>query len=319
MSGSIEFTVIVPTRDRPQQLAECLEALARLDYPRDRFEVIVVDDGSGTAAPVVRASSLPVSYVEASGRGPGAARNAGARQAQGRYLAFTDDDCIARPGWLAALGAAAATAPDAMLGGSTVNGAQTRASELSQSVVDAAYRSYNADPADARFFAANNLAVPAAGFRDLGGFDESFRTAEDRLLCLQWRRGGGRLVVVPDAVVEHHRRLGLLGLWRQHYAYGQGAFHFHRVGGGENVRRRSFYGELVRRQLDRGSEAPFYLGLLALQQVANAAGYAAMLLGSARRPTDSRPSADERADRGSGLVERVPEDGVTARHANDLE
>ena len=40
------FSIIIPTYARPKQLAVCLEAIACLNYPRDRFEVIVVDDGS---------------------------------------------------------------------------------------------------------------------------------------------------------------------------------------------------------------------------------------------------------------------------------
>ena len=40
------FSIIIPTYNRPQILAGCLEAIALLEYPRDRFEVIVVDDGS---------------------------------------------------------------------------------------------------------------------------------------------------------------------------------------------------------------------------------------------------------------------------------
>jgi hypothetical protein len=42
------FSVVVPTYLRPQQLAVCLRALSRLRYPRDRFEVIVADDGRPT-------------------------------------------------------------------------------------------------------------------------------------------------------------------------------------------------------------------------------------------------------------------------------
>ena len=42
------FSVIVPTRDRPDRLVRCLRALAQLDYPGDAFEVVVVDDGSGS-------------------------------------------------------------------------------------------------------------------------------------------------------------------------------------------------------------------------------------------------------------------------------
>jgi len=40
------FSVIVPTYQRARQLAVCLHALARQEYPRDGFEVLVVDDGS---------------------------------------------------------------------------------------------------------------------------------------------------------------------------------------------------------------------------------------------------------------------------------
>jgi glycosyltransferase involved in cell wall biosynthesis len=43
------FSVIIPTYERAQQLTVCLRALACQNYPRDRFEVLVVDDGSGTS------------------------------------------------------------------------------------------------------------------------------------------------------------------------------------------------------------------------------------------------------------------------------
>src|SRR5690348_17430989 len=43
------FSVIIPTHNRPKQLAACLRAIAEVDYPRDRFEVIVVDDGGSAS------------------------------------------------------------------------------------------------------------------------------------------------------------------------------------------------------------------------------------------------------------------------------
>ena len=46
----IEFSIIIPTRNRPAQITACLRSVAALDFPRDRFEVIVVDDGSTTPA-----------------------------------------------------------------------------------------------------------------------------------------------------------------------------------------------------------------------------------------------------------------------------
>jgi glycosyltransferase involved in cell wall biosynthesis len=44
----IQFSIIIPTRNRPQPLIDCLKSLAQIGYPRDRFEVIVVDDSSDT-------------------------------------------------------------------------------------------------------------------------------------------------------------------------------------------------------------------------------------------------------------------------------
>jgi GT2 family glycosyltransferase len=285
-SRSPDFSIIIPTYNRPAQLGHCLEALARLEYPRDRFEVIVVDDGSVVSIGEVTASFRPrldLSVLAVPNGGPAAARNRGAAQAGGAYLAFTDDDCTPTNGWLRALDSRATVAPGAMLGGRTVNALPDNlCSALSHLVVEVAYACANADPSNARFFAANNLVVPANGFRQLGGFDPMFTTAEDRDLCARWRRHGGRLVYAPEAVVCHAHALTLTGLWRQHFAYGRGAFRLHRRHGRGwrfDIDRR-FYRALVRGPFlgQRGPRAARLAVLLAVQQTANAAGFLAEML-----------------------------------------
>jgi glycosyltransferase involved in cell wall biosynthesis len=105
----LELSVIVPTHKRPELLRRCLASLASQTMDRDRYEVIVVDDGadegtrqvveeqaSKTSAPAIRYLAMPRRG------GPAAARNRGWRIAAGSTIAFTDDDCIALPGWLAA-------------------------------------------------------------------------------------------------------------------------------------------------------------------------------------------------------------------------
>ena len=47
MTVPLTFSIVVPTYRRPDRLAACVESLAALDYPRERFQIIVVDDGSG--------------------------------------------------------------------------------------------------------------------------------------------------------------------------------------------------------------------------------------------------------------------------------
>ena len=299
--SALDFSIIVPTYNRPRQLGECLTALVSLEYSHERFEVVVVDDGGTTPLDDVTASfhgGLGLIVVRSANAGPAAARNLGAAHARGRYLLFTDDDCRPRPNWLRALEARGRSARGALLGGRTLNALPgNRCSALSQLIVDVVYAHYNADPDNARFFASNNLAAPAARFHALGGFDPEFRTAEDRDLCDRWLGDGGRLVYVPDAVVDHAHALTVRGLWRQHFGYGRGAYRFHRSPArrGRNSLRIEgrLYREFVRYPYahERTARAVSLTLLLVVQQAANAAGFAAEWIESFRRSRVTRAAA----------------------------
>src|SRR5439155_26886197 len=198
-------TVVVPTRNRPRQLLECLRSLAALDYPRERLEVVVVDDGGPTGATEVarEVDGLEIEVVETPHLGPAGARNAGARRAGGEILAFTDDDCRVDPGWLAALATALDPPGPVAAGGRTLNALpDDRWAAVSQQLIDLLYAYYNPGHG-VEFLATNNLAVGAEAFREIGGFDERYRTAEDREFCRRWRGLGFKLLNVPDAIVHH--------------------------------------------------------------------------------------------------------------------
>jgi GT2 family glycosyltransferase len=222
---------VIPTYGRPGQLAECLGSIAGLDYPHDRLEVLVVDDGGPTPLDDLVSRfrpQVPLTLIRQVNAGPSAARNTGAERAKGEYLAFTDDDCLLDRGWIRALAAVWAESPDCMVGGLTLNGAPGVYSTTSQLIVDVVYRHYNADPAHARFLASNNMALPARGFRAVGGFDPSFRAAEDRDLCDRWLHRGNRMVYTPGALVHHVRPMNVAAFCRQHFHYGLGAEQFNR-------------------------------------------------------------------------------------------
>jgi len=100
------FSVIVPTYERAGQLSVCLHALACQSYPRDHFEVLVVNDGSEAPPEAVVdcfRDKIDVTLLTQPHAGPAAARNNGAERARGEFLAFTDDDCRPAPNWLKAL------------------------------------------------------------------------------------------------------------------------------------------------------------------------------------------------------------------------
>ncbi|HTR39917.1 MAG TPA: glycosyltransferase [Bryobacteraceae bacterium] len=226
------FSVVTPTRNRAQSLAACLAALAGLEYPRDAFEVLVIDDGS--AEPVERtvqcwAGRLPLRLLRQDNAGPASARNHGAAQARGDWLVFLDDDCAPRPNWLCAF-SHARPHPEEMLGGATVNALPRNCcAEASTVLVDYVCEYFLNISSPMRFFTSNNLAVSKKGFRDLGGFDARFPLAggEDREFCYRWLQAGGLLRRVPNAVVEHTHPLNPSTFWRKHFHYGRGAFLYH--------------------------------------------------------------------------------------------
>ena len=95
-------SVIIPTYNRKDLLRETLNSLAQQTYPSDRFEVIVVDDGSTDGTEEIAAEAFPFTlrYFWQSNQGDAAARNLGARQSQADILVFLDDDILVEPGYL---------------------------------------------------------------------------------------------------------------------------------------------------------------------------------------------------------------------------
>jgi GT2 family glycosyltransferase len=280
------FSIVVPTYRRPECLGSCLGALASLDYPRDRFEVIVVEDGHDALAPEWRTGArhpIEVTHLTQPHAGPATARNTGAARARGDYLAFTDDDCLPDAHWLRALADQVVRAPNHVLGGRTINALTDNPySSATQLIVDYLYE-WQADHWSAAFFTANNLAVPTNLFHAGGGFHPSFTLAggEDREFCHRWARGGGGVTYAPEAIVRHVHPLAFKSFWGQHFVYGRGARSFHRLrarsGGGPSDRKSlSFYLKLVAYPLSqaKGVRRPLSLTtLVLLAQVATAAGY----------------------------------------------
>ncbi len=281
------FSVVIPTHGRANQLTHCLEGLASLEYPRDRYEVIIVDDGSETpldSAVVLFEERLNLTLLRTPANvGPAAARNRGGAQSKGDFLAFTDSDCAPAADWLQRLAERFAATPECAIGGLIINALEENVySVASQLLITYLYSYYNADPDHAQFFTSCNLALPAELFRRTNGFDDSFplAAAEDRDLCDRWLSHGYGMILAPEAIVYHAHPLTFRTFWRQHFNYGRGAFHFHRMRaarGREQVRLEPlrFYLRLLKYPFMEppGIPAPLISGLMFCSQVANAAGF----------------------------------------------
>jgi GT2 family glycosyltransferase len=281
-----EFSVVVPTFKRPAPLTACLHALARLDYPRDLFEVIVVDDGGGVPGDVIGSirEKINLTVVTQSNAGPATSRNTGAGKATRQYLAFTDDDCRPEPAWLRNLAVWFAKSPDGLIGGRTLNALSANPfAAASQLLIDYLYAHYTTASGNPMFFTTSNMAVSAARFRSLGGFDTTFKKAagEDREFCARWRAAGFEMSYASDCVVNHAHHMSWHGFLRQHFNYGRSAFHYRRRRLQTSHERIplepfGFYWGMIRFSFvtsSIGSRRWFVTCLMCMSQVANALGF----------------------------------------------
>jgi GT2 family glycosyltransferase len=289
MDSSVDFSVIIPSYKRPVALGNCLAALARQTRNRfSRFEVIAVDDGSPqplSLDPSRWKDAFDLRMIRQENAGPAAARNRGATAASGKFLAFTDDDCLPGPGWLDSLASALEENPDALVGTATWNGIpENLYSAASQLIIDIVYDHNNRDPRDAQFLASNNFACARHLYFAMGGFDMDFPRAgaEDRDFCDRWRIEGRRLVFIPEPHVEHRHAQTFAKYCDLHFRYGRGAW-LYRQKCGKRTRpltsHSGFYKNLVfdsAKHISRQTGTRRHVGLasaLVLWQVANTAGY----------------------------------------------
>ena len=294
MPDAPTFTIVVPTHERPAQLRNCLQAIARLNYPRDRIDVVVVDDGSrqAPAGEVEEARrALRIDLVTQANAGPGVARNTGAARASGKYVAFLGDDCEPAADWLHALAARLSRAPDCLVGGRIVNAlARNPYSSASDQLISYLYRHYNGDPERARFLTPNNMAMRRSALEEVGGFEpEMGATGEDRELCDRWLHRGHRIVHAPEAIVYHSHPLTMGSFWQQQVDYGRGTYRYRARQrqprpGTLMPERLSFYVNLVLFPFSQrtGARAWQEAWLLGVSQVATAAGFFREALRTAR-------------------------------------
>ena len=222
-------TVAVCTRDRAAMLDECLGALASLDYPTDRLELIVIDNAPSDGATREAVARHPrIRYVVEPRPGLDWARNRAIRESRGAIIAFTDDDVSVDPGWVRALAGAFAEEPRAacITGLVVPDAIDTPAQALferyggfgrgfdravySVAPGESAARRYGGT---GRFGTGANMAFRRSFFEREGLFDPALDVGTpangggDLEMFFRVLKAGDALVYEPAAVVRHrHRR-----------------------------------------------------------------------------------------------------------------
>jgi hypothetical protein len=200
-AGAARVAVVVPARDAAATIGRAVACLVAQEGAPPH-EVVVVDNASeDDTGAVARAAGARVVRLEDRAGGPGRARNAGVAATRGTHVAFTDADCYATPGWLAALWAAAGDAElvagPVLADASAARGTWDRTLEY---------------PGPTPLWATANLLIARATLDAAGGFDdwvagpaEAPRRPFGEDTVLAWRaiRSGARTAWAPGALIEH--------------------------------------------------------------------------------------------------------------------
>lgn len=201
-------SLVIPGRNCQSTLERCLDSVVELLDQDQLQEIIFVDDGStDTTADLV--ADYPVTVLTGKGRGPGAARNLGWRNANADLIWFIDSDCVAEPDALEKLLPHMNEPNVAGVGGSYANlYPDSLVATLIHEEIVARHRRMGKD---VNFLATFNVIYQRDVLEQVGGFDESLKLAQDAELAYRFIAAGHRLRFELESRVGHHHARNL---WR---------------------------------------------------------------------------------------------------------
>ena len=224
----MDFSVIVPCFNNERYLRVCLEALFAQTYPRDRYEVILVDNNSTDRSLEIARDFPGLMVLQEEVQGSYSARNRGLRNSRGKMLAFTDSDCEACPTWLQTM-AASLSEPGAVL----ALGSRRHAAESFGLTMAADYEAqrteYVCGQSDLSLYYGHtgNLAVHREAFERCGLFMTMRRGADTVFVTSVLRAyGPGSVRFVREARVRHLEIHRVSDWYRKLRTYGRSSTYY---------------------------------------------------------------------------------------------
>ena len=194
----MDFSIIIPAKNEEVNIDRCLKSIDFLDYPTDKYEVLLIDNGSTDQTVDIAKSYNAKVFVKPDLTIAGL-RNFGAELSKGRILVFLDADCTVFPDWL--------TVASIWLNDESVScfGGPPEIPEDSTWVQKSWYlvREKHMNVVDVDWLESMNMFVRKETFNEVQGFDESLTTCEDYDLSLRLKKYG-RIVADKKIRAIHH-------------------------------------------------------------------------------------------------------------------
>jgi cellulose synthase/poly-beta-1,6-N-acetylglucosamine synthase-like glycosyltransferase len=221
-AGCPTVSIVIPVYNGASTIRLCLDAILSQDFPREQFEVIVVDNNSTDGTPEIVKQYPVLLLYERELQGPHAATNTGVRQAQGDIVAFTDSDCIPQRGWLSTLVAPFADENVVGVGGKIeAYQPRTRIEWFLQEEVHLFRNCVRLSESFPASVITGNAAYRTSALRQVGLFNANLYTGAEVDLAwrVQWATGK-EVVYVPESIVYHIFRPTLRRMFRHFRIYG---------------------------------------------------------------------------------------------------
>lgn len=220
-------SVVVPFYNERRYLGRCIQAILAQDYPPDRYEIILVDDGSEDDSEKiarrqvdVRQGKLPCTvYARLRHCGLAAARNAGLSLAQGDIIAYVDGDALAEPGWLTGLVTSFGDDPRVGIVGGKINALNDEVT-FAEFIHWIHYFWPDRARGERILVVGTNMAFRRAVFERVGGFFTNFWQRGDETTFLLKAERFFTARTTAEAVVRHERPDRLSRWLRERYYNG---------------------------------------------------------------------------------------------------
>ena len=203
-------SVIIPVYNAESFIAGCLERIINQSYPKEKLEILVVDNAStDRSASIIK--SFPVKYLFCEKRGPSAARNLAIKAASGEYLVFIDADCLAEStlvyNHIQAHLALRQIDPAIKAVGGGISGFNPNFWAICDDFCSWYLYHPSLKPKTVTtYHPTANISIARKTIDEVGMFDEDHFVAEDVLFCKKLTAVGYKLYFEPQAKVQHINR-----------------------------------------------------------------------------------------------------------------
>jgi len=239
MNNQIFYSIIVPSYNRKDEIQELFTSFTALRFPKDRYELIIVDDGStdGTndlISQFQKETDITLHYLSQQNLGPGDARNLGAKNATGDFYIFIDSDCTVDSEWLNEIDLEIKRSQADAFGGpdncrddfppllKAINYSMT------SFLTTGGIRGHKKKKLGKFYPRSFNMGLSRNLYNRIGGFG-SLRHGQDIEFSNRIIKSGANVAHIKNAVVYHKRRTSIRKFFKQVFNWGVARINLYKI------------------------------------------------------------------------------------------